>query len=80
MHQTIKKVTDIEKEFQFNTAISSIMELVNALYTYKHHSNDDGASVEAYKTVILLMSPFTPHLCEEIWEKMGNKECVSIAA
>jgi leucyl-tRNA synthetase len=78
MHKTIKKVTiDIEKEFQFNTAISSVMELVNALYTYKYHSNDGGTSVEVYKTVILLMAPFTPHLCEEIWEKLGYKEYVS---
>jgi leucyl-tRNA synthetase len=78
MHQTIKKVTvDIEKEFQFNTAISSVMKLVNALYTYKYHSNDGGTSAEVYKTVILLMVPFTPHLCEEIWEKLGYKEYVS---
>lgn len=81
MHRTIKKVTgDIEKEFQFNTAISSIMELVNALYTYKYHSNDGGVSAEAYRAVVLLMAPFTPHLSEEIWAKMGNKECVSAAA
>ncbi|MDR3256522.1 MAG: leucine--tRNA ligase [Endomicrobium sp.] len=78
MHQTIKKVTDdIEKEFQFNTAISSVMELVNALYAYKYHSNDDGVSLEVYKTVVLLMAPFTPHLCEEIWEILGYKECIS---
>ena len=77
-HQTIKKVTyDIEKEFQFNTAISSIMELVNALYTYRHYSNDSGISLEAYKAVVLLMSPFAPHFCEEIWEKLGHKECIS---
>ncbi|MCL2799098.1 MAG: leucine--tRNA ligase [Endomicrobia bacterium] len=77
-HQTIKKVTgDIEKEFQFNTAISSVMELVNALYSYKFHGNDNGVSKEAYKTVVLLMSPFTPHLCEEIWEKLGNNNCIS---
>ncbi|MCL2335625.1 MAG: leucine--tRNA ligase, partial [Endomicrobia bacterium] len=80
MHQTIKKVTgDIEKEFQFNTAISSVMELVNALYSYKFHGNDGGASKEAYKAVVLLMAPFTPHLCEEIWERLGNKECISSA-
>ncbi|MDR2426959.1 MAG: leucine--tRNA ligase [Endomicrobium sp.] len=77
-HQTIKKVTDdIEKEFQFNTAISSVMELVNALYSYKYHGNDIGVSLQAYKTVILLLAPFTPHLCEEIWEKLGNKDFIS---
>ncbi|MCL2144302.1 MAG: leucine--tRNA ligase [Endomicrobia bacterium] len=78
MHQTIKKVTgDIEKEHQFNTAISSVMELVNYLYTYKFHGNDGGVSFEAYKTVLLLMTPFTPHLCEEIWEALGNKDFIS---
>jgi leucyl-tRNA synthetase len=77
MHKTIKKVTcDVEK-LQLNTAISSVMELVKGLYAYKYHSNDEGVSLEVYKTVILLMVPFTPHLCEEIWEKLGYKECVS---
>ncbi|MDR1696226.1 MAG: leucine--tRNA ligase [Endomicrobium sp.] len=77
-HQSIKKVTgDIEKEFQFNTAISSVMELVNALYSYKFHGNDGGVSKEAYRAVILLMAPFTPHLSEEIWEKLGNSSCIS---
>jgi leucyl-tRNA synthetase len=81
MHKTIKKVTsDIEKEFQFNTAISSIMELVNALYSYKYHADDDGVSLGVYKTLILLLAPITPHLCEEIWEKLGNNKCISIHA
>ncbi|MCL2484923.1 MAG: leucine--tRNA ligase [Endomicrobia bacterium] len=79
-HQTIKKVTgDIEADFQFNTAISSVMELVNALYAYKFHGNDGGISKDSYKTVVLLMAPFTPHLCEEIWEKLGNNTYISSA-
>jgi leucyl-tRNA synthetase len=78
MHQTIKKVTnDIEKEFQFNTAISSVMELVNALYAYKYHLNDDGVSLEVYKSIVLIMTPFMPHLCEEIWEMLGYEQYVS---
>ncbi|MDR3049517.1 MAG: leucine--tRNA ligase [Elusimicrobiota bacterium] len=77
-HQTIKKVSsDIEQKLQFNTAVSAIMELVNALYAYKFHSNDGGISKEIYKTVILLTAPFTPHLCEEIWHNLGNKSFVS---
>ena len=59
--------------------MSSIMELVNAMYTYKYHSNDDGLSKKVYETIILLLSPFTPHLCEEIWNILGNKNCVSTA-
>jgi len=77
-HRTVKKVTsDIGKEFQFNTAISSIMELVNVLYTYNYHLNDGGVSLEAYKTVILLMTPFIPHFCEEVWEMLGYKKYIS---
>jgi leucyl-tRNA synthetase len=79
LHKTIKKVSsDIEKKFQFNTAISAIMELVNYLYLYKFHSNDDDTSKEVYKNLILLMSPFTPHLCEEIWKNLGNKTYISL--
>ncbi|MFA7074994.1 MAG: class I tRNA ligase family protein, partial [Endomicrobiaceae bacterium] len=78
MHVCIKKVTeDIGKEHQLNTAISSIMELVNVMYVYKHHGNDDGLSRQVYEKIILLLTPFTPHLCEEIWSLTGHKDCVS---
>jgi leucyl-tRNA synthetase len=80
MHNTIQKTAeDIETQFQFNTAISAIMELVNLLYLYKNHQKDGGVSKEVYKTVILLLSPFTPHLCEEIWRNLGEKNYISLA-
>lgn len=80
MHVCIKKVTeDISQKAQFNTAISAVMELVNAMYTYKHHGSDDGLSKKVYETIVLLLSPFTPHLCEEIWNLLGHKDCVSVA-
>ena len=80
MHICIKRVTeDISQKSQFNTAISAVMELVNAMYLYKHHSNDDGLSKQVYETIVLLLSPFTPHLCEEIWNILGHKDCVSVA-
>ena len=70
IHQTIKKVTDdIEKGFHFNTAIASIMELVNEIYARS-------APNEAVKTVVLLLSPFVPHIAEELWEKLGGKGSV----
>ena len=70
-HQTIKKVTnDIEKGFHFNTAISSVMELVNEIYS----CNED--TKEAIKTVVVLLSPFVPHIAEELWEKLGNRSSV----
>ncbi|MDR0985163.1 MAG: leucine--tRNA ligase [Endomicrobium sp.] len=78
MNFTIKKVTEnLKKEFKFNTAISHIMELVNALYVYKWHSNDNGVSLQVYKNIILLMYPFTPHICEELWERLGNNNNIS---
>ncbi|MFH1640435.1 MAG: class I tRNA ligase family protein, partial [Candidatus Omnitrophota bacterium] len=55
--------------FKFNTAISAIMELVNEIY--QHLETDIG---EAVKTVVLLISPFAPHLAEEMWVLLGNKE------
>ena len=80
MHQTVKKIgIDIEKKLQFNTVISAAMELVNALYLYKFHSNDDGISKQVYKTTILLLSPVIPHLCEEVWSRLGEKTYCSLA-
>ncbi len=77
-HRTIKKVTqDIEERFHFNTAISSIMELVNALYQFRLPAGEGrgtGLKVfrEAVDAVVLLISPFAPHVSEELWMKLGN--------
>lgn len=78
-HETVKKAgDDIEQRFQFNTAIAAVMELVNELYLAKDALKGDekGRKVlsSAISTVINLMSPFTPHLCEEIWEQLGHSE------
>lgn len=74
----IKKVTeDISDGFKFNTAISSIMVLMNKLEKYKFekaNSRKQAIFNRGLKTVILLLSPFTPHLCEELWQKIGGKE------
>ena len=74
MHYTIKEVTsDIEGNFQFNTAISRIMELINRLYK----SLDDGGITKkvfrsVLETIFLLLAPFTPHISEEANYIMGN--------
>lgn len=77
-HRTIKKVTeDIQERFHFNTAISAVMELVNHIYKVDgYFTGADNRSfmvlLESLQTLILLLSPFTPHIAEEAWERLGN--------
>lgn len=67
LHKTIKKVTKDIESFNFNTAISSMMVLINKL------SELDKISQKSFSNLVLLLSPFAPHITEEIWEKLGNK-------
>ena len=78
LNKTIKKVTeDIGERFSFNTAISSIMEFVNELYRYKRDAEmNEGLFVSALEKLILMLSPFTPHMCEEMWEAFSKTERV----
>lgn len=71
LHSTIKKVTaDIDVRFNFNTAISSLMELVNALYAYKEAvaAPNAGLVYEATSALVKMLAPFVPHMCEELWD------------
>jgi leucyl-tRNA synthetase len=79
MHQTIKKVTeDMEGGFKFNTAISSIMELVNEIYRVNSEQFTVNSEIkEVVKTVVILLAPFTPHICEEMWQMLGHKGLIS---
>jgi len=80
IHETIARVThDIEHDFHFNTAISAIMELVNAIYAFEPAARDrmpagERAALlrEAVETVLLLLGPFAPHVTEELWERLGH--------
>ncbi len=80
IHKTIKKVGEDIERFHFNTAISAIMELVNALYQFKleEHEESTGRAVfrEATEAIILLLSPFGPHVTEELWEALGKGESI----
>ena len=76
MHKTIKKVTeDIENRYQFNTAIAGLIELVNDLYLYPAIGDD--VSKEVFKKIVILLSPFTPHLSEELWHKMSEIDIIT---
>ena len=72
-HKTVKKVTlDIE-EMKFNTAIAAMMSLLNEIYDF------GSLTVDEYKTFILILCPFAPHLCEELWESVGGEGFASLA-
>ena len=84
-HQTIKKVTnDIEERFHFNTAISAVMELVNALYQIPRPNRSDSLALsvirETLEAVILLLAPIVPHIAEELWQALGYQECLGLVA
>ncbi|MBF0097813.1 MAG: leucine--tRNA ligase [Magnetococcales bacterium] len=80
-HQTIDKVSRDIQRFQFNTAISAVMELVNAS-NEQLHGNADAAhsnaalSVlrEAAESAVLLLNPFVPHITEELWQQLGHDQ------
>ena len=71
LHETIKKITFDIEHFSFNTCISGLMICVNELTTLKCHSK------AILSPLTLLLSPFAPHLAEEIWERLGNKTDIS---
>jgi leucyl-tRNA synthetase len=77
-HSTIRKVTnDVGSRFNFNTAISSIMELVNALYLYKEEKDANLAVArEGIETLLKILAPFAPHITEELWGELGNTESI----
>ncbi|RYD03433.1 hypothetical protein N752_19840 [Desulforamulus aquiferis] len=80
-HYAIKKVTeDVSGRFNFNTAISAIMELVNGIYTYRDKvaevERDRRVLAEAINSTIILLAPFAPHIAEELWEATGHKGSV----
>lgn len=79
LHATIKKVTeDVEQRFNFNTAISSIMELVNAMYALKEESKAQvpGLAQELVSSSLRLIAPFAPHMAEELWQLTGGNGSV----
>jgi leucyl-tRNA synthetase len=76
VHQTIDKVTrDVEERIQLNTAVAALMELVNEIYRVEAEVQagpSRPALREALETLVLLLNPFTPHVCEEMWTRLGH--------
>jgi len=80
-HQTVKKVTqDMEGGFKFNTAISAAMEMVNEMYKLSDGELRSAPCREAVRALVVLLAPFVPHLAEEAWQMLGEKESVFKAA
>ncbi|SDW99150.1 leucyl-tRNA synthetase [Marininema mesophilum] len=76
LHQTVKKVTiDAGDRYQFNTAISAIMELVNGINAYPAEG-DRGVLAEAVEKMVLMLAPFVPHITEELWHDFGHESSV----
>ena len=70
MHKCILEVTERVDQMKFNTAVSSLMTYVNYL------SSKEKIAKELYANLIKLLSPFTPHLAEEMWARLGNTTLV----
>ncbi len=72
-HKTIKKVTEDIEDMKFNTAIAALMTLINSIY-------DEGSLTRDELSIFVrLLCPFAPHLCEELWESIGNKDLCATA-
>ena len=77
LNVTIQKVTeDVGVRGTFNTAISSVMELVNAFYAFKDGSLNAGLAREVVINLIKLLAPFAPHITEELWQQIGQSGSV----
>ncbi len=72
-HKTVKKVTQDTEELKFNTAVAALMTLLNEIESKGSITSDE------LSTFIRLLSPFAPHLCEEIWENMGGSGMIALA-
>ena len=74
VHQTIKKVTADIEDFKFNTVVSSLMVLVNAF------EKQTSVSFSHYRTLLLLLAPFAPHITEELWSRLGYAKSLFLDA
>ncbi len=87
IHATVKRITnDLHDRFAFNTAISGLMEMTNAIYAYRDKLDAEDWNLrtlvlaEAIQKAILIIAPFCPHLADELWSKLGYQESIHLHA
>ncbi|MDT8347288.1 MAG: class I tRNA ligase family protein [Flavobacteriaceae bacterium] len=71
LHKTIKKIEDDLQEFSFNTTVSAFMIAVNELNALKCNQR------QVLEPFVVMLSPFAPHICEELWEQLGHQNGIS---
>ncbi|MGB4479969.1 MAG: leucine--tRNA ligase [Caldicoprobacterales bacterium] len=81
LHNTIKRITnDISQRFNFNTAVSALMELVNAIYDYrekcKNGKLNNAVLSDAITCLLIMLAPFCPHITSELWEMIGREDSI----
>lgn len=75
IHTAIKEVTeDLTENFQFNTAISELMKLTNALQECTHKTSITYR--EGIESLLIMLAPFAPHISEELWSKLGHRDSI----
>ncbi len=79
LHGAIKRVTEELESFRYNLAIQRLMELVTTLAAWKARPVSRALWEEAIDALVRMLSPFAPHLCEELWEQLGRPGFVSVA-
>jgi len=79
--QTVKKVTEHFDELRFNTAVAALMELANAMQSHLQNGGARDATWDSSMRVLVkLLNPLAPHMCEEMWEKLGERGMLADAA
>jgi leucyl-tRNA synthetase len=82
VHETVAKVSDdVSRRYTFNTAIAAIMELTNHLARFEDQGDQGRAVVqEAWLAIVRLLNPITPHICETLWQALGERDPIYAAA
>ncbi len=80
LHKTIKKVESDIENFCFNTAVSALMIFINEYLSYKQNAGSQALKIDSLKSFIKIISPFAPHLSEELWQKLGETNSVFLSS